>query len=94
MFAALSPDKKFLVVSVVNATESEQSFDLNVAGVKPQGPSTLLQLTGATIDASDRVGQPPQVEVKQIPVDNVSGAITVAPISVNVYRIPVMQAAQ
>ena len=94
MFAALSPDKKFLVLSVVNATESEQKFDLNVSGVKPQGPSTLWQLTGATLDASDRVGQPPQVEVKQIPVENISGTISVAPISVNVYRIPVVQAAK
>ncbi|MGH9563305.1 MAG: alpha-N-arabinofuranosidase, partial [Terracidiphilus sp.] len=83
-----------LVLSVVNATESAQSFDLNTTGVQPQGPSTLLQLTASTIDAADRVGQLPQVEIKQVPVDNISGAITVAPISVNVYRIPVAQAAQ
>jgi alpha-N-arabinofuranosidase len=92
MFAALSPDRKFLVLSVINATDSAQSFNLHVAGVQPQGSSMLLQLTGSTIDAADRVGQPPQVETKQIPVDNISGTIAVAPISVNVYRIPITQA--
>ena len=32
MFAALTPDRKFLTLAVVNATESEQKFDLNVSG--------------------------------------------------------------
>jgi alpha-L-arabinofuranosidase len=94
MFAALSSDRKFLVLSVINATDSAQNFNLHVAGVRPRGSSTLLQLTGSTIDAGDRVGQPPQVEIKQIPVDNISGTIAAAPISVNVYRIPITQAAQ
>ena len=68
MFAALSADKKFLIVSVVNATDSEQTFDLNVSGTRIAGPSTLWQLTGSTLDAADRVGQPPQVEIKEIPI--------------------------
>jgi hypothetical protein len=39
----------------------------------------------------DRVGQPAQVEIKEIPVSNASGSIAVAPISVNVYRFPVAE---
>jgi alpha-N-arabinofuranosidase len=46
MFAALTPDRKFLMVSVVNATDKEQRFDLSVAGARVSGPSTLWQLTG------------------------------------------------
>jgi alpha-N-arabinofuranosidase len=91
MFAALSPDKKFLIVSVVNATDSAQAFDLNVTGVQLAGPSALWQLTGSTLDASDRVGQPPQVAVKQTSIANAPETITVAPISVNIYRFPVAQ---
>jgi len=91
MFAALSPNRKFLVLSVVNATESEQKFDLAVSGTRIAGPSTLWQLTGSTLDATDRVGQPPQVEIKEISLRNVPGTFSVAPISVNVYRIPVVQ---
>jgi len=32
MFGALTPDRRFLTLAVVNATESEQKFDLNVSG--------------------------------------------------------------
>ena len=94
MVAALSADKKFLILSVVNATESEQKFDLNVSGTRIEGPSKLWQLTGSTLDAADRVGQPPQVEIKEFSVANPSETISVAPISVNVYRFPVAPAAQ
>jgi alpha-N-arabinofuranosidase len=94
MFAALTPDRKFLTVAVVNATESEQKFDLNVTGARLARPPTLWQLTGSTLDASNRVGQPPQVEVKEIPIGSTPGTISVAPISVNIYRFPVVQAAQ
>jgi alpha-N-arabinofuranosidase len=94
MFAALSPDRRFLTLAVVNATELEQKFDLNVSGIRLGGPSTVSQLTGADLDASDRVGQPPQVEIKQTANDDGSRSFTVAPISINIYRFPVAETAQ
>jgi alpha-N-arabinofuranosidase len=94
MFAALSADRKFLIVSVVNATDSEQKFDLSVSGTRLAGPLKLWQLTGSTVDAANRASQPPQVEIKEIPVDSTRGTISVAPISVNIYRFPVMQTTQ
>ena len=93
MVAALSADRKFLILSVVNATDSEQTFDLNLSGTRLAGPSTLWQLTGSTLDATDRVGQPPEVEIKET-TGNASGTISVAPISVNIYRFPVAPGAQ
>lgn len=93
VFAALSPDHKYLNVAVVNATEKEQKFDLKVTGAKVEGQSTLWQLTGKSLDAADHVGQPPQAEVKETSV-TAGPAISVAPISVNIYRFPVAGAAQ
>jgi alpha-N-arabinofuranosidase len=55
------------------------------------GPATLWLLTGSSLDAANHVGQPPQVEVKEMSVGDASGTITVAPISVNIYRFPVAQ---
>lgn len=94
VFASLTPDRKFLTVAVVNATDSEQKLDLNVAGSQITGPSTLWQLTGKSLDAVDRLGQAPGVEVKEIPLGNAPHSLTVAPISINVYRFPVAQTAQ
>lgn len=94
MFAALSPDRKFLILSEVNATDSDQKFDLSVTGTRLAGPSNFWQLTGSTVDAANRVGLPPQVEIKEIPIGNTPGTISVAPISINIYRFPVVQTAK
>jgi alpha-L-arabinofuranosidase len=94
MFAALTSDRKFLMVSVVNATDKEQKFDLSVAGAQLAGPATLWQLTGDTLDASDRVGQAPQVVVKESPAGDDFHSLTVRSISVSIYQFPVAEKAR
>jgi alpha-L-arabinofuranosidase len=94
MFAALTPDRKFLTIAVVNATESEQKFDLNLTGTRLEGPSTLWWMTGKDLEATNHVGEPPQVTVKEIRLSDASGTLSVAPISVDIYRFPVAQTAQ
>ena len=94
MFAALTPDHKFLTLAVVNATESENKFDLSVVGLRLAGPSTEWQLTGSSLDAANHVGQPAQVAIKETSLGNAPGTISVAPISVTIYRFPVVPAAQ
>jgi alpha-N-arabinofuranosidase len=89
MFAALTADRKFLTIAVVNATESEKKFELNVTGARLAGPSTLWQMTGSGPDAANHLGQAPQVTVKEIPLDDASTTISVAPISVGIYRFAV-----
>ena len=91
MVAALSADRKYLSLAVVNATESIQIFDLKVTGVRPAGESTLWQMTGKDLDAANRVGQEAQVQVKQIEIGEAPPTLSVAPISVNVYTFPVVQ---
>ena len=94
MVAALTPDRKFLTLAVVNATESEQKFDLNVSGMRLAGPPAQWLMTANSLDAANHAGEPPQVEVKEVPMENAPGTIPVAPISVNIYRFPVAQATQ
>lgn len=93
MYAALSADRKYLVLSVVNATESEQKVKLNVNGVRLAGESTLWQLTGNGPDAVNHVGQPPQLAIKKSSAGNAPTSISVAPISVNIYQFPIAQGA-
>jgi alpha-N-arabinofuranosidase len=94
MFAAISPDRKFLIMSVVNATDAEQKYELAADGVRLSGPATLWQLTGSSLDAANHVGEPAQVQVKEISVGNARQIMTVAPISVNIYRFPIVEAVQ
>jgi alpha-N-arabinofuranosidase len=94
MVAALTEDRKYLTVAVVNATESEQKLELNVSGIRIAGPSTLWQMTGSSVDAANHLGQPPQVEVKEVSLGEAPKSITVAPISINIYRFPATEPAR
>ncbi|HEX4066123.1 MAG TPA: alpha-N-arabinofuranosidase [Acidobacteriaceae bacterium] len=94
IFAALSADHKFLTLSVVNATDSEQKVNLNVSGARLTGNATLWQMTGRDLDAANHAGQAPQVEVRETTIPEAPTSLTVAPISVDIYRFPVVQAAQ
>ena len=91
VFAALTPDRKYLNVAVVNATDQEQKFDLSMSGMHLSGRATAWQLTGNSLDAANRVGQPAQVTTQEISTDATTGTISAAPISVTVYQIPLAQ---
>jgi alpha-L-arabinofuranosidase len=78
-----------IVPGIVNATEKDHKFDLNITGSKLENSGTLWKLTAKSLDAINRAEQPAQVEVKESPVGLVDGAITVSPISVNNYRFPI-----
>jgi len=45
------------------------------------------------VDAANHVGQQLRVEVKQMPFGDDRRTIAVAPITVNIYRFPIAQAA-
>ncbi len=90
MFAALTPDRKYLSLAVVNATESQQKFELNLTGYRLAGKAVVSQLTGSGLEAANRVGQEPQVEVRESEIENAPQNLTVAPASVSIYRLPIM----
>lgn len=89
MFAALTPDRRFLTLAVVNATDSERSFTLDIAGMKAQGTPSEWQLTGKNLQAMDRVGQAPKVMIEKVAASGDGHTLSVAPISVSVFEIPV-----
>ena len=89
MFAALTPDHKTLVLSVVNATDKEQKVDMSVTGTNLAGASKEWTLSGSSLDAANHVGAPPQVQVKETSLASAPSSITVAPYTVSIYRFPV-----
>ncbi len=91
MVAALSPDHKFLTFAVVNATDSEQKFTLNVSGARLTGSATLWQMTGKDLEAANHVGQAAQVDVKETSISEAPTSLSAAPISVEIYRVPIVQ---
>src|SRR5689334_20093493 len=49
-----------------------RSFDLNFSGISVASPCTLSQITASSVDAADRVGAGPQVEVKEMATGDAS----------------------
>lgn len=88
MVAALTADRKSLTIAVVNGTDAEQKFDLDVSGERVAGPGKQWQLTGSSLDADNHAGQTPQVEVKETALTGASSGIAVAPGTVNIYQFP------
>ena len=88
MFAALTPDHKFLTLAVVNATDQAQNFEFNVNGGRIAGRATVWQLTGKSFDSVNKVGEQPEVGLKEIAIDKVSQTLSAKPMSLNIYRFP------
>jgi alpha-N-arabinofuranosidase len=85
--SAISSDHKYLIMSVVNATAEDQKMSISTTGAQTSGSATLWQIAGS-LDSANRVGQTPQVEIKQSSVDSTQNAIDVAPDSINIYQFP------
>jgi alpha-N-arabinofuranosidase len=90
MVAAVSADHKNLLISIVNASETEQTVGLSITGSHPAGAAKTLQLTGPTANAVNRVGQPTQIAVKETTIDQLPSSVTVSPISITLYEIPIV----
>jgi alpha-L-arabinofuranosidase len=89
MVAALTPDRRRLTLAAVNATESEQTVELQIEGMKLAGPGTMWQIAGASLDAENKAGKPAQVRIIDTPLNTFSSTISVAPISVTIYEFSV-----
>lgn len=91
MVAALSPDRKYLILSVVNATESPEKFNLTISGRQPNGPGKVWELTGSSVGAANRVGQTPEVALTEQSTAANLQSFSVAPISINIYQFPISE---
>ncbi len=94
VLAALSPDRKYLTVDVVNATGAVQPLALEVRGASLRGASTLWEMTGRTLQAADRLGHAPEVRVRRIAMAAVPAILSVPPRSIDIYRFPIVRASR
>jgi alpha-N-arabinofuranosidase len=88
VYAALSSDRRTLYVAVVNATESAQTLDLELAGADAAGPAKILRLEGSGLDAANHAGKPAELAVKETAATEPAAATSVPPISVSIFSIP------
>jgi alpha-N-arabinofuranosidase len=87
--AAWTADRKTLTVAVINPTESAQTLSLQIRDAELAGKGTLRRMAPQSLTATVVVGQEPEVEIEEQPVDQVPTNPTFAPFSVNIYEFPV-----
>jgi alpha-N-arabinofuranosidase len=90
--AALSPDRLKLTIAVVNATQTAQPLNITVSGGIVRGAGQVWQLTGSDLEASNKVNEPAGVTIRQSAVAALPDALTVPPISANLYEFSVAAA--
>jgi alpha-L-arabinofuranosidase len=83
--AALTADRKALVVAVVNATERTQSLQLDLEGFAAAKTGRTWKLNGSRLEAENVVGKPPEVSVVEGRF-NAGSPLKIAPISVSLYE--------
>ena len=89
--AGLSPDHRTLKLAVVNATFQPQRVSLAFAGARLRGPGWVWRLTGARLDAVNKVGAPAQVTIVQARAGAPSGVLSVPPLTVSIYEFPIAE---
>ncbi len=90
--AAISGDRKRLILSVANPTETAQEFSPRVSGVKLRGPGKLWQIAGPNVNAANVAGQKPVVEILEYPQNALGEAVQVPSVSVSVYEFEIENA--
>jgi alpha-L-arabinofuranosidase len=86
--AALEPDRRALTVAVVNPTETAQSVRVTFAGLALRDAGTQWAIAAPNLQAQNVPGRPAQVKIVESPLTAVPAALTVAPLSVTLYRFP------
>lgn len=90
--AAISGDRKTLLISVVNPTEQAQSFSPRFTGVKLRGTGKLRRIAGSSAGAGNEPGKPPAVQIVETPQQALDGAVQVPPSSISLYEFEVANA--
>jgi len=87
--AALTGDRRALIVAVVNATEKRRTLDLRVQGVKRGSKGRCWKLVAPGLDAQNIVGQTPQVVIREARFEPRARRVVAAPTSIVLYEFAV-----
>lgn len=87
--AALSADRKKLIIGAVNATFEARPLALNLGTLRIAGNGTAFRLAGSSLDAANKVGQTPGVTIESGPVTLSDGRLTVPATATVIYEFDI-----
>ena len=87
--AALDGDRSALTVAIVNPTQSSQGIRVAFENVELQDRGTKWEIVAPDLEAQNVAGKEPAVTIEEGPLEEVPGALTVAPLSISLYRFEI-----
>jgi alpha-N-arabinofuranosidase len=87
--AALTSDKKALTIGVVNPRSEAVALKLNLNAVKLTGRAQTWVIAGSDPLAYNQPGETRKVDVTEGALTDLSGAVSVKPYSITLWRVPV-----
>jgi alpha-N-arabinofuranosidase len=89
--AGISSDGKRLRIGVVNATFKPQPLRLDIKGVRTRGSGTRWLLTGASLDAANKVGAASGVTIVESKAPALGRSLIVPATSAAIYEFPIVK---
>jgi alpha-N-arabinofuranosidase len=87
--AALTSDKRFLTVGVVNPTTNSVSLKLNLNSVRPSSSAKAWVITADDPMAYNQPGEPRKVDVHEAAAANLNETVSVNPLSITLWKAPI-----
>ena len=87
--AAWTNDRKALTIGIVNPTENELELPMELKGAQLSGKARLWQIAHTDPMAYNEPGEEPNVTIKEITGSKISRKLSVPPLSINLYELPI-----
>jgi alpha-N-arabinofuranosidase len=87
--AAWTSDRKALTIGIVNPTENELELPMDLKGVKLADKGRLWQIAHTDPMAYNEPGKEPNVTIKEKTGSKISRKLSVPPLSINLYKLPI-----
>jgi alpha-N-arabinofuranosidase len=86
VLAALSSNRKKLLISVVNPTEESHGLSTKIMSVRLSGPGNLYQIAPPSVNSFNEAGKEPVVKILESAQKSIPEIIQAPPFSVSVYE--------
>ena len=87
--AAWTRDRREITIGIVNPTDIKLELTVDLKGADLSGAGCLWQIAGPDPNVYNEPGKEPRVTIEQQPVMGAPNSLTVAPLSVSLYRATV-----
>jgi alpha-N-arabinofuranosidase len=89
VLAAWTKNRKVLTIGIVNPTKTAYDLALDLKGAAIEGTGQRFQIAGSDPMAYNQPGRKPNIVIEKTELASITNKLTVSPLSVSLFRLPV-----